>query len=338
MKFEPNLTYFWFKFYLMPRVSVLMPNYNASEFIEESIMSVLNQTYQDFEIILIDDCSTDNSLELVKRINNSKIKLYSTLENGGIVSALNEGLKHVKSEFIIRMDSDDISVENRFERLVNFMDLNPEVGVCGSFIETFGKSNHIWRYEVTDDMIKPCVLYKSLVPHAASIIRSDLLREYKYTFDYPYIEDRALWLYLFSRTKFSNLPEVLYKYRILSHNVTQRNLPTRTERALKFYRKVFDDFEIKYKEENLILFLGLKKELYHSKLKLKALKQFHEEILTWNKEKYIFDNESLESHLKDLWNKVSGPASKGGLLNYINYLMISKSLKIKFKDVKNLIR
>jgi len=322
----------------MPRLSVLLPNYNASLFIKEALESVLNQTYQDFEIILIDDCSTDNSLEIVNSLNSSKIKVYSTKTNGGIVVALNEGLKRVDSEYVVRMDADDISMPNRFELLVNFMDNNLDVGVCGSYIETFGKNNHVWKYNLTDADIRPCLLYKSMVPHPASIFRTSVLKGISYTDKYPHIEDRELWWQLFDKTKFANIPKVLYRYRILDHNVTQKNKNTQPERRLKFYTDLYSELNLNFSQFDIELFLGHNKKLYSNFENVKHLGLLHQKILDFNSASNIFDDEHLKKHLNQRWNNVSIEVAKTGLKNYIRYLYISRFKPVKLADLKVLFR
>ena len=116
---------------LIPTISVIMPVYNCFDYIQEAINSILNQTFSDFELIIIDDYSSDGTVDLIKKFNDPRIKLTVKSVNSGISNSLNYGLKIAKGKYIARMDGDDISFPDRFERQVKFMDLNPKVILCG---------------------------------------------------------------------------------------------------------------------------------------------------------------------------------------------------------------
>lgn len=121
-----------------------MPVYNAQEYIREAIDSILNQTFSDFEFIIINDGSTDNSVEIIKNYNDPRIVLVDNTENKGLVSVLNQGLQLAQGEYIARMDADDISLPNRFMEQVNYLDKHPQVGILGAWFHIFGdKINRI---------------------------------------------------------------------------------------------------------------------------------------------------------------------------------------------------
>ena len=116
----------------MPKISVLMPVYNGERFLKEAIEGVLNQSYKDFEFLILDDGSVDNSIKIAESFSDLRIKIIK-LSHGGIVKALNEGLKISKGEYVVRVDADDISLSERFQKLLNYVEKNSEVAVCGSW-------------------------------------------------------------------------------------------------------------------------------------------------------------------------------------------------------------
>ena len=120
-------------------ISVIMSNYNTpEEYLREAIESILNQTYKNFEFIIIDDCSTDNSLEIIKSYNDERIVLIENEENIGLTKSINKGLAVAKGEYIARMDADDVSLPQRFEKQINYMNDHTELIVCGSSMELIG--------------------------------------------------------------------------------------------------------------------------------------------------------------------------------------------------------
>ena len=121
----------------MPKVSVLMPVYNTKEeYLREAIESILNQTFTDFEFIIINDGSTNNAEEVIKSYKDSRIKYYRQ-ENHGLIYTLNYGLSLCNGEYIARMDSDDISLPFRFEKQIEVLDKNPNIGIVGGLIKIF---------------------------------------------------------------------------------------------------------------------------------------------------------------------------------------------------------
>jgi len=115
----------------MPKISVVMPLYNAEKYVEKTIRSILNQTYKDFELIIVDDCSTDNSVQVVESIQDNRIKLFRNEENKGIAYTRNRALENSSGKYIAIMDDDDIAPEYRFEVAMDFMDRNPHIDVVG---------------------------------------------------------------------------------------------------------------------------------------------------------------------------------------------------------------
>ena len=123
-------------------ISVVMPNYNTSlPFLEEAVNSILAQTYSNFEFIIVDDCSTDESYGFLQSLTDPRIRLIRNDENMGVTASLNKGFRLAKGTYIARMDSDDISFPTRFERQLAFMTENPDVIVCGTFAEEIGDRN-----------------------------------------------------------------------------------------------------------------------------------------------------------------------------------------------------
>ena len=150
------------------KVSVIMPVYNGAQYLQEAIDSILQQTYRDFEFIIIDDGSTDNSLEII-RMNadlDKRIVLLQNEQNSGICVTLNKGLEVAKGEYIVRMDCDDISELNRLAIQVAFMDSHPEYGLVGSNTKIFGEEivnpyvfyfDEDWRMCVVDMIYATCM-------------------------------------------------------------------------------------------------------------------------------------------------------------------------------------
>lgn len=212
----------------MTLVSVLIPVYNASKFIEESINSILYQSYQDLEVILVDDCSLDNSVELIKSFSDDRIRLIELKENKGIGGALNAGLKISSGKYILRMDADDIALPDRVSKQVKFMENHPDIGVSGALAEYFDGTS--FNSSVAQDQLKPRLLINCVFAHPTVIIRKSLLDNHGIEFR-GYLEDYELWVRLSFLTEFGLLPEVVLQYRRSEQQFTALNLEKRKREA-----------------------------------------------------------------------------------------------------------
>lgn len=209
---------------LNPRVSVLMPVYNAETYLREAIDSILCQSFKDFEFVIINDGSTDSSVEIIESYIDDRIKLIHNASNVGLIKTLNIGLEVCKGEYIVRMDSDDISLPTRIALQVGFMDSNPAIGVLGSWFEDFGEhiEPKIVKYATSDSEIRIRHLYQTHIAHPTAVIRTNLIHKYGLKFDpeYVYGEDYHFWVKVSANCKLSNYPEVLVKKRDHPKNIT----------------------------------------------------------------------------------------------------------------------
>ena len=124
-----------------PKVTILMPAYNASLYIKESIESMLNQSFSDFELLIINDGSKDNTSEVVKSIVDERIRLVENEQNLGLANTLNKGMKLAKGEYLARMDADDLSTPNRLQTQVDYLDSHPDVILCSMAMHQFGRAH-----------------------------------------------------------------------------------------------------------------------------------------------------------------------------------------------------
>jgi len=192
-----------------------MPVYNCRQYIEESVNSILNQTYTDFEFIIIDDCSTDGTFEYLSSLADSRINLIRKPKNSGYTISLNMGLEIAKGEYVARMDGDDISLSDRFAKQVNFMDNNQDVVVCGGAYEIIGSK---WKFvpKCTNDEIIFDMMSVSVIAHPTAFFRNSILKENNITYnkDYEPAEDYKMWTLLSEYGKLANLNDVLLYYRM----------------------------------------------------------------------------------------------------------------------------
>lgn len=193
-----------------------MPVYNCEQFVTQAIESILSQTFADFELIIIDDGSTDKSLTAIRAINDARIIVVSHTHNKGLVARLNEGINISRGQYIARMDQDDWAFSERLAKQVVFLDTHPEYGLCGTHVVYVG--DHAGSKPVmgvTDDELRCNFMFNNAFAHATVMIRKSVLDEFSLRYDQSYYaaEDYKLWLDIAERAKIYNVPEVLLKYR-----------------------------------------------------------------------------------------------------------------------------
>lgn len=209
-----------------PMVTVLMSVYNGGRYLREAMESILTQTFTDFEFVIIDDGSTDDSRDIIHSYPDNRIRLISHESNQGLVAALNNGLKNSRGRYIARMDADDISLPERLQKQVDFMETHPEIGASGTWFITFGKENHKEWLPITPDEIKCHLLFHSPLAHPSIIMRKSVLLEQGFHYDgtYKHAEDYHLWIELSRKTQLANMPEALLYYRVHEEQITiQKN-------------------------------------------------------------------------------------------------------------------
>lgn len=208
-----------------PTVSILMPVYKTAPFLRESMESMLSQTFEDFELIVLDDCSPDNAEEILDTYPDPRIVRYKGDNNVGLSNILNVGIAMARGKYIARMDSDDISLPNRLQVQVDYLESHPEIDLVSVGMQLFGAKEEIWIRERNPEKIKIIALFHSPILHASSMWRRERFEENGLCFRQEMVpsEDYDLWTRAFVKgLLFTNLPDVLYKYRIHPAQATTR--------------------------------------------------------------------------------------------------------------------
>ena len=200
-----------------PLVSVLMPVYKTAPYLSEAMDSMLHQTFKDYELIVLDDCSPDNAEEILDAYDDSRIVRYKGENNVGLSNVLNVGIEMARGKYIARMDSDDISLPNRLQIQVDYLETHSEIDLVSVGMQLFGVKESVWIRERNPEKVKIEALFHSPVLHASSMWRKDSFERHGLRFRQEMVpaEDYDLWTRaMLKGLKLVNLPEVLYEYRI----------------------------------------------------------------------------------------------------------------------------
>ena len=312
-----------------PLVSVVLSVYNGEKYLDEAIESILNQTYEKFEFIIIDDGSTDGSLEIIKSYNDKRIVLISR-ENRGLIASLNEGVQTAKGKYIARMDADDIALENRLEEQVTFMEKKLDIGICGTGVIGFGEEikEKPWLLSKSDKTIKTELLFSSCFAHPTVMIRRELMVENKLYYDKNFLhaEDFELWTRMAEYTKFANLKLPLLKYRIINNSIT-REANRDEENRYGVIKSIFESYlkrlNIQNSEEENRLHFNLSENIRirDNKLEFSSLESYFSKIIEANNREKVFDNFELKKVLgkKWFWNVCYRKSIKAVFSKYFFY-------------------
>ncbi|MEI6067758.1 MAG: glycosyltransferase family 2 protein [Methylococcaceae bacterium] len=292
-----------------PIVSVVMPVYNGEKYLLEAISSILNQTFTNFEFLIIDDGSTDNTPDIIKKYANSdhRIRVIQNKKNIGVASSLNIGLAHSESSLIARMDADDIAYPERLKRQYEFMQSHPDVSVCGSALRLYEQPKCIWHPPSTHDEINTTLLFECCLYHPTIIFRKEIVfgQHGGYQSQFSGAEDFELWQRLSECTgiKFANISEPLLCYR--THQSVDRKVYKTKQQGLAnlVRRKQLKRLGLEPSNGEFILHETLSNPQKYS-FRLHNLKNFRDwldRLVESNENHQVFSPIYLKNELKGRW-------------------------------------
>lgn len=239
-----------------PLVSVILPIYNGAAYIGECLDSILHQTWKNFEIIIVDDGSTDNSASIIEKYDDPRIRYTRNSQNKGIVYSLNKGLSQAQGKYIARIDSDDKMHSSRLEKQVQYLEAHPDISLVGSWhylIDSNGKTIGLKEYPAEDPEIKALLPFMNPFSHPTTMMRRVILNSYQYSDEYKYCEDYELWIRINESHKTANIPDCLTFYRISSNNIREEYLKTQKQNTIELLSGTFDQWGIDHTVEELAL-------------------------------------------------------------------------------------
>lgn len=285
---------------IIPKVSIAMPCYNSSKYLGKAIESILEQTYCNFELIIVDDKSTDNTMEQIKQYaeKDFRIKVLSNEFEKGVSGAMNTAIKHSTGQYFTRMDSDDISDLTRIENQVNFLESNKKYGVCSVNISMIDELGNIYNENVYPDSKIPhewTFLWTNPIPNAPCMYRTNIIKDNNILFsNLKTAEDYEFLSHIIVKNKVYMLPEALYLYRHTTNSLFNSNLKETFNNSIeisKNYLKKITDTEIPAYYENLTCFQDKHAQVIVEDIKVvnrfltKIAKQF-KEYFNWSEEDY----------------------------------------------------
>jgi glycosyltransferase involved in cell wall biosynthesis len=301
-----------------PAISVVIPVYNGADYLHEAVESILRQTWKDFELIIIDDGSTDNSVSIMESFNDPRIRVISNSRNRGLEYCLNTGLRLARGSYVARMDCDDISLPSRLEKQFRFMETHKEVSVCGSYIELFGALSGIEKHPLQHEEILCQLLFASPFAHPSIIMRKDFFVKNNIFYDesgaFTRAEDYELWVRISSTCIFANLPEVLLKYRTHHRQIRTQNSAEQKEVSNRLREQQLLALGIACTRQDILLHEMIITGVFPRSTEfLRDAVLWIRKIILANDTKKIYNKTVLDTILSEYWTDICSCTVKLGL-------------------------
>lgn len=291
-----------------PLVTVFTPVYNCGEYLQETIESVLNQTFTDFEYLLVDDCSTDNSVAIIEQFSDPRIRLIKNRENKGISYNRNLGIEKSNGKYLAMLDGDDIALDTRLEKQIEFLERNPDYGILGTSVINMDSSgtpfNQDIQFGIPDEQIPSRMLFNNYIyTSSATINKNYLTDDLRFKEEFVVAEDYELWIRLIRNCKIGIIREKLIKYRIHDSSISnqKKQLMIDTERIL--IERQLNELNCELTNEELQAFIALSKEDYIPYLnKYTLINSTLTKLIFANKTSKVFESIFLKKLIFNYWH------------------------------------
>lgn len=280
----------------MSKISAVMALYNTPiKYLQKTVESILNQTFKDFELIVIDDASTIEYKELFEQFNDDRIKYFKLEKNAGPGKARNEGIKKAMGEYIAIVDSDDIYLPKRFEIQSKFFDENPEISLTSTTFR-FSNRKKAAYIPLEDDEIKTFMLFNSPLCNPSAMFRRKefLQQNLFYPEDRIFGEDYSLWINaMFAGIKMANLQDLLMIYTRRKGQLSREKQENQINALKKLYRKILEKIRIEATEEDLTLHYNIYAQNFSDIDSSDKITSWFDKIIEHNKKLNLFSEEKL---------------------------------------------
>ncbi len=305
--------------------------YNANNFVGKAIQSILNQSYTNLELIIINDGSTDGSMDVINSFNDDRIKLHCNKNNRGIVYCRNKGLKLAKGEYIGMFDADDIAYPKKFEKQIAFLEQNSDYGMVGSWVKQIDEKGKqlpkSWKLRASSKMIPSIMLFRNYFLQSAVLYRKDCISKFSFSEGFDVVEDYLIWIEIIKEYKTSNLNDYLVNYRIHNNGVTQKQSDKKLDGDKKIIKIQLSELKITPTENELNLHILTRNNTPIGDIKtLKSVEKWLLKIISKNDTLNVYDDKMLSQIIINRWFKVCLKVS-GNNFKVLYYLFSSKVIR-----------
>ena len=322
-------------------ISVIMSVYNGEKYLEEAINSILFQSYENFEFIIINDGSVDKTSIILEKYQqkDKRIKVINNIINKGLIYSLNKGFEKASGKYIARMDADDIAEKNRFREQVKCLENNRDIAMCSTYIKIFRNNmkfiTKTFKTDTEYERIKVKLLFRNYIAHPTVMIRKEIIDKYnlRYKEKDKGMEDYGLWIYLANNEKLITLPIPLLKYRFLSNSISSKVLKN-TEKYKETLKNIFNRelkcifSNLSEKDLDIHIEINLINNLKEYKYSLEEKIEYLNKLKNILKETKIYDQNILEKEINEKIVECYVNQS-----NFFKTISVSKLYNFKIKNI-----
>lgn len=294
----------------MCKVSILIPVFNAEKYLAEAIDSIITQTFQDWELLIINDGSTDSSKTIIETYTDPRIRHIENERNLGLIRTLNKGILLCNGQYIARMDADDISMPKRLAEQVQFMDNNIEYVLCGAnaiVIDSKGTETGKIINPSSNSLLQISLLFTNPFIHPSILVRKEVMKDNLFDKEWLHVEDYELWTRLATTGKMTNIKQPLLKYRWHDSNVSNIYSEVQEHSKNKIIKLQLEKLSIIPTEKDLELHrvtfnlytLGQKNKI--NTKQFKEINEWFAKLREQNKLKQVYSQSDLEAFLWSRW-------------------------------------
>jgi glycosyltransferase involved in cell wall biosynthesis len=292
-----------------PELSIIMPLFNSERYVGVAVESLLSQSYGDFELIIVNDCSTDGSLEVLRKYNDQRICIMHNETNQGIVFSRNKGLKAANGTFIAPFDSDDVAMPNKFNLQIGFLKKHTRLGMLGSWAKLIDENGNLlkkrWKLKAKSERIPAVMFFRNYFVQSAVIMRRDAMPKHGYRNGYDLVEDWMMWCEIAENHPVWNFPEYLIQYRIHKHGNSQADSDLMHMKDKIIFGYHFNKLGLKPDNHTFELFKLIKNQQPITNYdQLKQIEAILIEIAEANIKTGFYDHKQMMKVLLNRWMKI----------------------------------
>lgn len=293
---------------ITPVLSIVMPVYNRDKYISISVKSILSQTFSDYELIIINDGSTDKTEDIIKNFNDERIILINNEHNRGIVYSRNKGLSVARGKYIGMFDSDDIAYPQKFEEQIKFLSENPDFGMAGTWVRHIDDNGTVlknkWKLKAKSKYIPAIMLFRNYFVQSTVVMRKEAIPAGGYSKGFDIVEDSKMWFDVSLKYKVANIQQYLLYYRVHSGGISNQGNEKHIANSKKLFRYIFSYLNINPTENELNLHYLIKNQKKIKTIKeLKGIEQWLLKIANQNKILQIYEHKTLKKAILNRWLK-----------------------------------
>lgn len=289
-----------------------MPVYNAERFVEKAIRSVLNQSFRDFELVLVNDGSQDRSVEIIEGIQDPRIRLIHNEKNMGLARVRNRLLELATGKYIAWLDSDDYSEAGRLQAQFDYLESRPQTVLCGGFVRPFdhdsGRRQRVWKYPTDPGETRVRLLFDDPLATSAVMVRRNIFveNEIEFRLEYPPAEDYDVWERVAQHGEIVNLKQVFTHYRIHANQSSTAGRDREVESVRKIQKRQLDRFGIEASEAEREVHLLFGMNAYQIETSfVDAAEAWLRKLLEHNEKNAYYDKQAFQNVVADRWYRVN---------------------------------